>query len=81
MCSDSESDYSASCSEEEEEDSCKETAEGAPPFETPSRLQASSAPTSRAVQAKRLKRDIPVSMDTVLTYHEIKNKQRLLKQR
>nr|XP_020646823.1 origin recognition complex subunit 2 isoform X1 [Pogona vitticeps] len=63
MCSDSESDYSASCSEEEEEeDSCKEAMEGTPQFQIPSRPQASSAPTNKATQAKRPKRDIPSNL-------------------
>uniref|UniRef100_A0A6J0TKQ8 Origin recognition complex subunit 2 n=1 Tax=Pogona vitticeps TaxID=103695 RepID=A0A6J0TKQ8_9SAUR len=63
MCSDSESDYSASCSEEEEEeDSCKEATAGTPQFEIPSRPQASSAPTNKATQAKRPKRDIPSNL-------------------
>ncbi|KAJ7324444.1 hypothetical protein JRQ81_017464 [Phrynocephalus forsythii] len=61
MCSDSESDYSASCSEEEE-DSCKEIPEGAPHFEIPRGPQVSSAPTNKAAQAKRQKKDIPSNL-------------------
>ncbi|XP_061464028.1 origin recognition complex subunit 2 isoform X2 [Rhineura floridana] len=62
MCSDSESDYSTSCSEEEEGNSCKETADGAVDPKMPTRPQTSFVPASRETPAKKLKRDVPSNL-------------------
>uniref|UniRef100_A0A8D0GCN5 Origin recognition complex subunit 2 n=1 Tax=Sphenodon punctatus TaxID=8508 RepID=A0A8D0GCN5_SPHPU len=61
LSSESESDYSASCSEEEEENS-KEASSWAPDRETPSKTRAASAPASKKTPAKKLKKDIPSSL-------------------
>lgn len=60
MCSDSESDYSASNPEEEGDDAC--SADEAVLPKTPIRSQTSSVPPSKETSAKKLKRYISVSM-------------------
>ncbi|KAJ6665291.1 hypothetical protein lerEdw1_004340 [Lerista edwardsae] len=57
MCSDSESDYSASCSEDDNNDNnCKETTAVAVHQKTPARPPTTSALASKEVPAKKLKR-------------------------
>lgn len=62
MCSDSESDYSASKSEEEGDEACSVSADEAVLPKTPIRFQTSSVPPSKETSAKKLKRCISVSM-------------------
>ncbi|XP_062972246.1 origin recognition complex subunit 2 [Elgaria multicarinata webbii] len=66
MCSDSESDYSASCSEEEEEeeeeDSCRETADGALHPEMPATTQTTNASVNKETPAKKLKKGTPSNL-------------------
>lgn len=73
--SDSESNYSASCSEEEEDDNCKEAGDVAVHQKTPARTQTASAPASKTTPAKKLKRDTSVSVDAVqlINYLAIQN--------
>uniref|UniRef100_A0A8C5RQ79 Origin recognition complex subunit 2 n=1 Tax=Laticauda laticaudata TaxID=8630 RepID=A0A8C5RQ79_LATLA len=62
MCSDSESDYSASNSEEEEGDACLVSADETVLPKTPIRSQTSSVPPSKETSAKKLKRCISSSL-------------------
>ncbi|KAF7243677.1 Origin recognition complex subunit 2 [Varanus komodoensis] len=75
MCSDSESEYSASCSEEEGSDSCRGTADEAVHPETPTRPQT-TAPTSKETSVKKLKRDIPKNL--VEEYFEAHSSSKIL---
>ncbi|XP_034992813.2 origin recognition complex subunit 2 isoform X1 [Zootoca vivipara] len=59
MCSDTESDYSTSCSEEEDDDSCKETTDNAVDPKLLARPQTSSATANKETPAKKLKREVP----------------------
>ncbi|KAH0621637.1 hypothetical protein JD844_023161 [Phrynosoma platyrhinos] len=59
---DSESDYSASCSEEEEEDSCSKTIDAAFCPEIPARPQTTSTLNNEETPAKKLKQNIPSNL-------------------
>lgn len=65
MCSDSESDYSASCSEDDNNNNCKETADVAVHQKTTARCPVTSALTSKEVPAKKLKSVTSVSLNVV----------------
>lgn len=72
MCSDSESDYSASCSEEEEDDNnCEETADLDVLQKTPAGPPATSASGSKEVPAKKLKKNTSVSLNAVQLVNNI----------
>ncbi|XP_063174083.1 origin recognition complex subunit 2 [Candoia aspera] len=62
MCSDSESDYSASYSEEEGDDACVVSADEAVCPEMPIRSQTSSVPPNKETPTKKLKRGISSSL-------------------
>ncbi|XP_026523697.1 origin recognition complex subunit 2 isoform X2 [Notechis scutatus] len=76
MCSDSESDYSASNSEEEEGGACLVSADEAVLPKTPIRSQTSSVPPSKEASAKKLKRCI--SSNLVEEYFEAHSSSKVL---
>ncbi|XP_058043587.1 origin recognition complex subunit 2 [Ahaetulla prasina] len=76
MCSDSESDYSASNSEEEGEEACSVSADEAVLSKTPVRFQTSSVPPSKETSAKKLKRCI--SSNLVEEYFEAHSSSKVL---
>ncbi|XP_042332728.1 origin recognition complex subunit 2 isoform X2 [Sceloporus undulatus] len=73
MCSDSESDYSASCSDEEEEDSCSKAGDAAFCPATP---QTTSALPNEETPAKKLKQNIP--SNSVEEYFEAHSSSKVL---
>ncbi|XP_003227394.2 origin recognition complex subunit 2 [Anolis carolinensis] len=76
MCSDSESDYSASCSEEEEEESCSKSADSTFHEAMPARRQTTSAHPSKETPAKKQKQNIP--SDLVEEYFEAHSSSKVL---